>query len=136
MQITKRVLIVEDDDFTRFMMRSIITTLGIDVDLAQDGAEGCQKISENPEEYGLVLMDIHMPGVGGLEATNRIRAHPSDPPRHVPIIAVTNDTRYHDDEYVERLGMNGYATKPITAGTLLGYVGNFCASETTRKSLS
>ena len=130
MQNSKRVLIVEDDDFTRFMLRNIIATLEIDVDLAQDGAEGCAKIANNPEGYGLVLMDIHMPGVGGLEATKRIRAHPKDPPRDVPIIAVTNNPRYHDDDYVERLGMNGSVTKPITPGTLLGFVENYCASET------
>lgn len=127
MQNTKKVLIVEDDDFTRFMMRSIIKTLDVDVDLAQDGAEGCQKISEDPAGYGLVLMDIHMPGVGGLEATNRIRAHPNDPPCHVPIIAVTNDSRFQDESYVESLGMNGYASKPLTAGKLLGFVESYCA---------
>ncbi|WP_300032273.1 response regulator [uncultured Roseobacter sp.] len=131
MRNTKKVLIVEDDEFTWFMMRSIIATLDVDVDLAQDGADGCEKISQNPERYGLVLMDIHMPGVGGLEATNRIRAHPNDPPRDLPIIAVTNDTRFHDENYIEHLGMNGYATKPITAGELLGFVESFCVSGAT-----
>ncbi len=126
MNDTKKVLIVEDDEFTRFMMRSIVHALGVDVDVAEGGEEGCSRICNNPEAYGLILMDIHMSGVNGVEATNRIRALPDDPPRDVPIIAVTSDARYLNDDMVESIGMNGYASKPLTAGNLLSFVQDYC----------
>lgn len=123
----KRILLVEDDAFTRFMMKEIIDTLGVAVDVATNGQEGCDQIKQNPEDYGLILMDIHMPKLSGVDATRIIRADPNDPPRNVAIIAVTADERYHDKSVVSEYGMNGFIAKPITAGELMGLVDRYCA---------
>lgn len=124
----KRILLVEDDVFTRFMMKEIIDTLGVAVDVATNGQEGCDQIKQNPEAYGLVLMDIHMPKLSGVDATRIIRADPNDPPRNVAIIAVTADERYHDRSVVSEHGMDGFIAKPITAGELMGLVDRYCAA--------
>lgn len=124
----KKVLLVEDDEFTRFMMKEIIGTLGVDVTLARDGQEGYDTISGDPESYGLVLMDLHMPGMSGIDATDCIRGMTHNPPSGVPIIAVTADVNYHDDARVEQLGMNGYASKPVSPGHLLKLIDRYCTS--------
>ncbi|MEL6808911.1 MAG: response regulator [Pseudomonadota bacterium] len=124
----KKVLLVEDDEFTRFMMREIIGTLGVDVTLAKDGTEGCETLCEDPEGYGLVLMDLHMPGMSGIDATDRIRCLDTDPPSNVPIIAVTADVSYHDDARVAQLGMDGFATKPVSPGHLLQLIDRYCTA--------
>ncbi|KMW57184.1 Sensory box histidine kinase/response regulator [Candidatus Rhodobacter oscarellae] len=124
----KKILLVEDDAFTRFMMREIIATLEVDVDIAINGYEGCDQIRQFPDDYGLVLMDIHMPKLSGVDATRIIREEPNDPPRNVAIIAVTADERYHDKSVVSDLGMDGFIVKPITAGELLGLVEQYCSA--------
>ena len=124
----KKVLLVEDDEFTRFMMREIIGTLGVDVTLAKDGAEGCETLREDPEGYGLVLMDLHMPGMSGIDAADRIRALGADPPSNVPIIAVTADVGYHDHARIAQLGMDGFASKPVSPGHLLKLIDQFCTA--------
>lgn len=124
----KKILLVEDDEFTRFMMKEIIRTLGVAVDVAKNGQEGCDQLSRSPEDYSLVLMDIHMPKLSGVDATRKIRDHPNDPPRNVAIIAVTADEHYHDFTTVSRHGMDGFIAKPITAGELIGLVDRYCTA--------
>lgn len=122
----KRILLVEDDYFTRFMMQEIINTLGVAVDIAKNGREGCDQLEQNPEAYGLVLMDIHMPRLSGIDATRIIRSNPKDPPRNVAIIAVTADESYHNRSVVRRHGMDGFIAKPVTAVELMGLVQQYC----------
>lgn len=126
MKTTRKLLLIEDDRFTRFMMGKIITALDVDVDLAQDGQDGVEQLSQNPQAYGVVLMDIHMPKLDGPESTRRIRAMQNDPPRNIPIIAVTTDKRYHDSKLISDLGMDGFLSKPVTAGELRGLVERYC----------
>lgn len=128
MSSPRKVLLVENDEFTRYMMREIILALGVDVEIAVDGQESVDLLSRTPEEFGLVLMDLHMPRVSGIEATQQIRGAKLDPPRNVPIIAVTADVAYHDDTIVKGLGMNGFASKPVTPGQLLSLIDKFCAA--------
>lgn len=126
MQTTKKILLVEDDYFTRFMMQEIIDTLGVKVDIAENGQEGCDKLDENPNSYGLVLMDIHMPKLSGIDATRMIRQHPTDPPRNVAIIAVTADEHYHDQSVARHYGLDGVIAKPITASELNALIDQYC----------
>ena len=126
MSTAKKILLVEDDYFTRFMMQEIIDTLGIAVDIAENGQEGCDQLDLYPGDYGLVLMDIHMPKLSGVDATRLIRESPIDPPRNVAIIAVTADAQYHDASVVSKYGMDGYIAKPITAVELNGLIDQYC----------
>jgi len=124
----KKVLLVEDDEFTRFMMREIIGTLGVDVEIATNGLDGCAVIAEHPDAFGLVLMDLHMPEMSGIDAAQKIRDLPGNPPSNVPIIALTADVNYHDAARVAQLGMNGFASKPVTPGQLLALIDQHCAA--------
>ncbi len=124
----KKILLVEDDFFTRFMMKEIIDTLGVAVDVAEDGQAGCDQLDQNPDVYSLVLMDIHMPKLSGIDATNAIRSSPNDPPRSVPIIAVTADEQYHDNLTVAKLGMDGFIVKPVSPGELNALVDKYCSA--------
>ncbi|MCT4609683.1 MAG: response regulator [Pelagimonas sp.] len=128
MKTNKTVLLVEDDPFTRFMMREIIKTLGVDVIVADDGEDGMERVRQDPAGFGLVLMDLHMPKKTGIEATQEIRASEDDPPRDVPIIAVTADVNYHDDALVRSLGMNGFVSKPVSPGELLHLIDRYCVA--------
>lgn len=123
-----KVLLIEDDEFTRFMMREIISGLGVEVEIASNGDEGCKLLEKQPGEFGLVLMDLHMPVMSGIDATHKIRNEVDDPPRQVPIIAVTADVTYHNTSRVEELGMNGYTSKPVSPGTLLSLIDQYCAA--------
>lgn len=124
----RKVLLVENDEFTRYMMREIILALGVDVEIAVDGQESLDILTKAPGAFGLVLMDLHMPRVSGIDATRQIRGTSIDPPRNVPIIAVTADVAFHDDSIVRELGMNGFASKPVTPGQLLNLIDKFCAA--------
>ncbi|MEM6758447.1 MAG: response regulator [Pseudomonadota bacterium] len=128
MTFHSKVLLVEDDEFTRFMMREIMVELGVEVDVASDGEEGLEKLVEAPSDFGLVLMDLHMPHMSGIEAASSIRANMNNPPNSVPIIAVTADITYHDDARIEQLGMDGYASKPVSPGTLMSLIKQYCAA--------
>ena len=120
----KKVLLIEDDQFSRFMMKEVIDMLGVGVDVAENGKQGCATLDQNPEEYGLVLMDLHMPEMSGIDAAKYIRT--KTPPNAVPIIAVTADVDYHDDKIVGKLGMNGFASKPVSPGHLMHLIDQYC----------
>lgn len=126
MKKLKRVLLVEDDEFTRFMMQEIITTLGVDVVIAADGKDAVDVLVQDPDTFGLILMDLHMPNLSGIEASQQIRKNEDERVNGMPIIALTADVNYHDDSVVESFGMNGFAVKPITPGQLLGVIEQHC----------
>lgn len=125
----KKVLLAEDDRFTRYMMGEIFNTLGYDFDIAKDGQECEDILSANPDAYGVVLMDIHMPRVSGVDATSSIRKQAVDPPKNIPIIAVTADSDYYDDNTIREIGMNGYLRKPIVASDLNDIVRRYCSAD-------
>ena len=122
----RHVLLVEDDEFTRFMMQEIISTLGVSVVIAIDGKDAIDRLSKEPDVFGLVLMDLHMPTMSGIDATRIIRKNEDERIQKMPVIALTADVNYHDDSVVESFGMDGYAVKPITRGQLLRVIEQHC----------
>ncbi|MBY5934103.1 response regulator [Tateyamaria omphalii] len=123
----KKILLAEDDSFTQYMMGEIFHTLGYDFDIASDGQECQDIVLANPDMYGVILMDIHMPNVSGVDAAQSIRKQAADPPKNIPIIAVTADGDYHDDQAISSTGMNGYLRKPIVASEINAIVDRYCA---------
>jgi len=128
MSLRKKILIIEDDNFTRFMMNRIINTLELDleIDVAEDGLSGCEQLEAAPGCYALVLMDIHMPNLSGIEATKRIRGNLEIKLRNIPIVAVTADSEYHDPLAVEACSMSGFMAKPISPGQLIALIDKYC----------
>ncbi len=114
--ISKRVLLVEDNLVNRELALELLHDLGLITDVAHHGREAVEKLQNT--RYDLVLMDIQMPEMDGLEATRRIRAFEVHEP-HTPIIAMTAQAMSGDRERCLEAGMDDYLTKPIDPDKLL-----------------
>lgn len=111
-----RVLVVDDEPVNLEVMRLLLEDLGLRVDTAENGAEALQLATAAP--YALILMDVQMPQLDGLEATRALRQHP-----HllaIPIIAMTASALPGDRVDCLAAGMNDFITKPVSINTLFG----------------
>jgi two-component system cell cycle response regulator DivK len=113
--MTKRILVVEDTEDNRQIMRDLLSSAGYDLVEAVDGAEGIAMAkSERPD---LILMDIQLPVLDGYEATRRIKADPAL--SHIPVIAVTSYALSGDEAKTRAAGCDGYVAKPFSPRQLL-----------------
>ena len=113
----KRILVAEDNPVNSKLITILFSKSGIDVDVAEDGLEALSKIREalkSGKPYDLVLMDVHMPKMDGLEATLSIRSDESL--KNIPIIALTASTDEDEVKAILESGMNGYLSKPVKLG--------------------
>jgi CheY-like chemotaxis protein len=109
-----RVLIVDDNDTNQQVALSILIKLGLHAHAVDNGMKALKALETSP--YDLVLMDVQMPGMDGLEATRQIRDLQSPVLNHsIPIIAMTAHAMQSDRELCLASGMNDYLTKPINA---------------------
>jgi signal transduction histidine kinase/CheY-like chemotaxis protein/CHASE3 domain sensor protein len=106
----RKVLLVDDDVRNIFALASALEQKGLQVEIGRNGFEALSKLAEMPD-IDLVLMDVMMPGMDGLEATRRIRANPKF--AQLPVIAVTAKAMKDDQEQCRRAGANDYLAKPI-----------------------
>jgi PAS domain S-box-containing protein len=117
-----KILIAEDNEINALLARSLIAKLGHWPTVASDGAkalEAWQAARAAGAPYDLVLMDLHMPGIDGLEATRRIRAAEADSARRSPIIALTANAFSEDRETCLAAGMDSFLVKPLDREQLL-----------------
>ena len=106
----RTVLLVDDDVRNVFALTSALEQVGLSVEIARNGFEAISQVEALPS-IDLVLMDVMMPGMDGLEATRHIRLDPRF--QHLPIIAVTAKATRHDHEQCLLAGANDYLAKPI-----------------------
>ena len=119
--MTKRILVVEDQEDNRRIIRDLLTSAGYELIEAVDGAEGVRLAeSERPD---LILMDIQLPVLDGHEATRRIKQNPEL--RHIPIIVVTSYALSGDDQKAMAAGSDGYVAKPFSPRQLLATIRKF-----------
>jgi len=112
-----RILLAEDNIFNQQVALGILKKLGLRADAVANGAEALKAIETIP--YDLVLMDLQMPEMDGLEATRRVRNPKSAiPNRQIPIIAMTAHAMQGDRERCLEAGMNDYVSKPVTPRAL------------------
>jgi len=114
-----RALLAEDVDINREIVFALLEGTDLDIVSAEDGAEAVTKFEKSPESFHIILMDIHMPEVDGLEATRRIRALDSEYARQIPIIAMTANVFREDVERCIAVGMNDHIGKPINSDELM-----------------
>jgi CheY-like chemotaxis protein/nitrogen-specific signal transduction histidine kinase len=114
------VLVVDDSPINCRLASILLGRAGHEVMAVNDGGSALDALRQRP--FDIVLMDVQMPGMDGLEATRRIREL-ADPARaDTPIVAVTASAMRGDDEECRAAGMDGYLAKPIEPGLLLAMV--------------
>lgn len=104
----KRILMAEDEPINQEITRGLLEDVGLTVEIAQNGAEALKKAQEN--RYDLILMDMQMPVLSGVDATLGIRKLPSY--SQVPIVAMTANAFTEDRDKCLKAGMNDFVTKP------------------------
>ena len=119
--MNKRILVVEDTEDNRRILRDLLTNAGFDVIEATDGERGVAAAKEDRPD--LILMDIQLPVIDGYEATRRIKADPDS--GKIPIIAVTSYALSGDEEKTRRAGCDGYIAKPYSPRQILAMVRDF-----------
>jgi len=110
-----RILVVEDNQVNQLLATVLLGKAGHRIDIAANGLEALDAVGSRP--YDLILMDVQMPEMDGIEATKRIRAM-AGAPSTIPIIAMTANAMKGDRERLLAVGMNDYVSKPIDKGQL------------------
>lgn len=115
-----RVLLVEDNDLNAEIAQFTLSRAGAVVTHAKDGESAVEAFAASaPHEYDVVLMDIMMPGIDGLEATRRIRALDREDAATTPIIAVSANAFADDRRLSREAGMNAHLSKPVSSQELV-----------------
>lgn len=103
------VLVVEDEPINQVLMEALFEAIGLKPYFADSGEEGIEKTLEL--KPNLILMDIHLPGIDGIETTEQIRKNPQF--KETPIVALSADAFTEQQQKAKKAGMNDYLTKPI-----------------------
>jgi len=105
----KKILLVEDNPVNRRLATFLLRSQGYQVREATSAQEAFEILSTEP--FDLIVMDIQLPGMDGLEATTKLRAEPAT--AEIPVIAVTSYAMAGDRDKALAAGCSGYVTKPI-----------------------
>ena len=119
--MSKRILVIEDQEDNRQILRDLLTTNGYEPIEAVTGEQGLELAQR--ERPDLILMDIQLPGLDGYEVTRRIKADASL--GNVPVIAVTSYALSGDEQKAFAAGCDGYVAKPFSPRLLLAKIRTF-----------
>lgn len=111
-----KILYAEDNKINQRIIQVFINKIGHLCDIAQNGREAIDMHAKI--NYDCILMDIQMPVMDGLEATQEIRKLEKNKPRRVPIIAVTASSPYDEQKFFREMGMDYYIPKPVSMETM------------------
>ena len=114
----KRILVVEDQEDARRILRDLLSRAGFDLIEAENGEDAVASAQTNRPD--LILMDIQLPLLDGYEATRRIKADPDL--KAIPIIVVTSYALSGDEEKARRAGCDDYVAKPFSPRQLLAKI--------------
>jgi len=109
------ILLVEDNDNNRLLIRDVLQASGYHVIEAETAEDGVRMAAE--QRPALILMDIQLPGMSGIEALQRLHADPVT--RAIPVVAVTASAMTQDRRQIMAAGFDGYQSKPISVKSFL-----------------
>ncbi|HNY31396.1 MAG TPA: ATP-binding protein [Fibrobacteria bacterium] len=113
-ELSGRILVAEDNRVNQKVVLGMLQKLGLEADVVENGREALQWLANHPSEHQLVLMDIQMPEMDGIEAVQRMRkGEAGDNGRRLPVIALTAHAMEGDREQFLRQGMDDYLSKPM-----------------------
>jgi CheY-like chemotaxis protein len=127
-----QILLAEDSSVNQTLAVRLLEKWGYQVKVANNGSEAVNLL--DTESFDLVLMDVEMPGMDGLEATAAIRNKEKVTGAHIPIVAMTAHSMLGDEERFLQAGMDAYISKPITSDKLFGIIESLTTSETVKTS--
>ena len=115
----QRVMIMDDDPMVRSLVQEILEKEGWEVVLAEDGKEGIEALDAEPRplNYTLLILDVVMPGMNGLDALTRLKLHSHT--SSIPVIMLTGEDKAEDIMAGYNVGADYYITKPFTRQQLL-----------------
>ena len=116
--MAKRILVVEDNDLNRKLFCDLLVANGFTVEPVADGREAIERARQFVP--GLVIMDIQLPNVSGLELIEALKADPTLRP--IPVLAVTAYAGKGDEERIRDAGAEGYLAKPVSIGPFMAAV--------------
>jgi len=119
--MSARILCVEDNPQNMRLVRKILQHQNFEVIEAPDGLSGVDLAHK--EKPDLILMDINLPDIDGLEATSRIKANPEL--QSIPVVALTANAMYGDEERALAAGCDGYISKPVSRAKLIERVNHY-----------
>jgi two-component system cell cycle response regulator DivK len=123
--MTKRILVIEDQEDNRAILRDLLSAAGYVYLEAVDGADGVAAAER--ERPDLILMDIQLPEIDGYEATRQIKARPEL--KAIPIVAVTSYALSGDEAKARQAGCDDYVTKPFSPRQLLAKIREYLPEE-------
>ncbi len=121
----KRILIVEDNELNQKLFRDLLGAHGYETLETKDGFEAITLANDYRPD--LILMDIQLPEISGLDVTREIKKNPAT--AHIPIVAVTAFAMKDDEEKILRAGCQAYVSKPIALAAFLHTVASFMHGE-------
>ena len=116
--MTKRILVVEDQEDNRQILRDLLSNAGFEMIEAEDGQQALTQAAKHKPD--LILMDIQLPLLDGYEATRRIKADPAL--NAIPIIVVTSYALSGDEDKAHAAGCDAYVAKPFSPRALLAKI--------------
>jgi CheY-like chemotaxis protein len=123
--MTYLILVVEDNERNLKLLRDVLEYAGYDVRVARTAEDGISLAASEPPD--LVLMDLQLPGIDGMEALRRLRESPRT--ADIPVVAVTAQAMKQDRERALQAGFNGYLEKPISVRAFPDQVRRFISDE-------
>jgi len=125
--VNKTILVADDVELNRDIIKTVLSGIeGLTVEFASNGKEAVDKFSKAPNLYSLILMDVQMPVMDGLEATRAIRRLSCENAREIPIIAVTASADEKEIELCLRAGMNDILVKPVSYENIIAVAAGHC----------
>ena len=124
--MTKRIVVVEDDEKSRRLLTDVLTHHGYEVAAVSCGEDGIRAARDGADA---VLLDIQLPGIDGFEVLAGLRKTPSNVPR-LPVVAVTASVMDHDRRKIFAAGFDAYVPKPVNMRELLATLNRLFAQAT------